>query len=129
MRHASCIAAICMGLAAPAQAALSEEAGINAGLQIVATADMIRKGCGSIEPRMIRAYAYLRALGKEARKLGYSKGEIETYVEDDAAKDVIEARARDWLVARGGVDEAALCTTGLAEIDAGTNIGRLLKRR
>ena len=129
MRNLCCMIAMGMALAGPAAAALSDEAGINARLQVVATADRIRKGCADIEPRMVRAFAYLRGTANAARKLGYSKAEIEAYVDDDAAKAVIEGRADAWLSANGGLDEAGLCARGRAEIAGGTEIGKLLKVR
>ena len=129
MRNLCCMIAMGVALAGPASAALSDETSINARLQVVATADAIRKGCSAIEPRMVRAYAYLRRTARDAQGLGYSRDAIEAYVEDDAAKAVIEGRAREWLAANGGLDEAGLCARGRAEIAGGTEIGKLLKAR
>lgn len=129
MRNLCCIIAMGVALAGPAAAALGDETSVNARLFVVATADKIRKGCDDIEPRMVRAYAYLRGTATEAERLGYSKGEIEAYVEDDSAKAVIEGQAEAWLAANGGTDEAGLCARGRAEIAAGTDIGKLLKVR
>ena len=114
-------------VAVPAHASLADESDINSRLAVVATADMIRKGCGSIDARMVRAFSFLRDIGARAEDLGYSRAEIEAYVEDDAAKAVVEAGARAYLEGMGGMEEAALCETGRAEIAAGSAIGRLLK--
>ena len=114
-------------IAAPAHASLADEKEVNARLAVVATADMIRKGCGSIDARMVRAFAFLRQTQGIARDAGYSDDEIEAYVEDDAAKAVVEAGARAYLEQKGGLTEAALCATGEAEIAGRTAIGKLLR--
>lgn len=116
-----------MALASPAQAGLMEEKELNARLAVVATADMIRKGCGSIEARMVTATAFLWDTAYKAQAMGYSREEIEAYIDNDEAKARVEAGAEAYLKANGGMDEAALCATGKAEIAAGSAIGKLLK--
>ena len=128
---ASCALAAATGLAAPAHAGLADEADLNAGLRAVAAADMIRKSCPEIEPRMARAVGYLRTLAVMALKRGYPEAEIRAYVRNDAAKDRVEARARDYLASRGlgagGTED--YCRVGRAEIAAGTATGALLRAR
>ena len=125
-------AALAAGLAAPAaRAGLAEESDLNAGLQAIAAADMIRKRCPDIEARMVRALAAMRALALEARARGYADAAIRAYVEDDAAKAVVEGRARAYLAERGlgagGPEDH--CRVGRAEIAAGTPVGALLRTR
>ena len=130
MRNASCMmlaAGLAAGLWTPAQAGLADEVDLNNRLAVVAAADRIRKGCGSIEARMVTATAFLWETAYAARDRGYSREEIEAYIEDDDAKAVIEAGADKYLEEKGGLDEAALCATGRAEIEAGTAIGKLLR--
>ena len=115
----------------PARAGLSDEADINAGLQAIAAGDMIRRACPEIEARMIRALGTMRGLAQQARSRGYSDDAIRAYVEDDAAKDRVEARARAYLAQRGlgaGRPEDH-CRVGRAEIEAGTPVGALLRAR
>ena len=92
---------------------------------------MIRKRCPEIEPRMVRALSYMRGLAREARERGYSDDAIRAYVEDDAAKDRVEARARAYLARRGlgagGAEDH--CRVGRLEIAEGTPIGALLRGR
>ena len=130
MRNASCMM-LAAGLAAtlwtPAQAGLADERDLNNRLAVVAAADRIRKGCGSIDARMAVATAFLWETAFAARDRGYSRDEIEAYIDDDDAKAVIEAGAEKYLLEKGGLDEAALCATGQAEIAAKTAIGKLLK--
>ena len=125
--------AVCVALAMAggARADLAQEADIDAGLQAIAAADLIRKRCPEIEARMIRAIGYMRSLAALARERGYSDAAIRAYVEDDAAKDRVEGRARAYLAQRGlGAGEPDdHCRVGRAEIAAGTPVGALLRAR
>lgn len=125
-------ASLALALAAPAaRAQLSQEADLNAGLQVIAAADMIRRQCPDIEPRRARALDYMRTLALEALARGYSQATIRAYVEDDAAKAVVEGRARAYLEERGlGAGEPDdHCRVGRAEIAAGTPVGAFLRTR
>ncbi len=128
---ASLAVLLATSLAAPARAGLADEADLNAGLRAVAVADMIRKRCPEIEPRMVRALGYLRSLALDALDRGYSEAAIRAYVKDDAARDRVEAHARDYLAARGLGAGAPrdYCRVGRAEIAAGTATGALLRAR
>lgn len=133
IRRCLSAAALAAALAAPSavRADLSEEADINAGLVVIAAGNMIRKRCPEIEARMVLAFGYMRELKGLANERGYTDAVIRAYVEDDAAKDVVEDSARAYLAARGlGAGSAtAHCRVGRAEIAAGTQIGRLLRAR
>ena len=131
LRSTSLALALAAGLAAPSQARLADEADLNAGLQVIAAGNFIRRACPEIEARRVRGLAYIRQLALEARSRGYSDDAIRAYVEDDAAKAVVEGRAMDYLRARG-LGAAApedFCRVGRAEIAEGTAIGRLLRAR
>ena len=131
MTRAAFLLCAVAALAAPARADLAREADLNAGLQIVATGNFIRRACPEIEARRIRGLAYLRSLAVEARRRGYSDDVIRAYVEDDAAKAVVEGQAMDYLRARG-LGAAApedFCRVGRAEIAGGTPVGDLLRLR
>ncbi|WP_414898176.1 DUF5333 domain-containing protein [Rhodovulum sp. YEN HP10] len=116
---------------ADARPALGEQAEIVGGLQVIATANMIRKKCPSIEARMLTAYGYMQRLKTKASRLGYPDAEIRAFVDDKAEKARVEGAARDWLAARGvRFDEPqSYCPVGLAEIRSRTEIGRLLRTR
>ncbi|MCO8145467.1 DUF5333 domain-containing protein [Rhodovulum tesquicola] len=117
--------------AAEARPPLREHAEVNRGLTVIAIADMIRKNCDSIEPRMVRAYGFMRSLKNLASAAGYSDREIENYVSDKAEKKRIEDAARAWLVARGvrPGEAASYCPVGLAEIARNSQVGVLLRAR
>ncbi len=100
------------------------EALITAGMVVE-----IDEKCDDISMRLVRGYSFLQNIEKDARDRGYSDAEIEAYTDDDAEKDRLEAIARDRLVALGAVpgNGASYCAVGQAQIDARTEIGRLLR--
>ncbi|SLN42639.1 hypothetical protein ROJ8625_02088 [Roseivivax jejudonensis] len=118
-------------LAAEAKPPLREVSQIDDALLMVAIADDLRKTCDDIEPRLIRAYSYLRQLKGMASDMGYSEDEIEDYVTSDAEKDRMEARGEAFLASRGVSrrDTTAYCTFGKQEIARGSQIGVLLRAR
>ncbi|MEL6609898.1 MAG: DUF5333 domain-containing protein [Pseudomonadota bacterium] len=101
------------------------------GLVTVGAADLIRKNCDSIAPRMIRAVGFIKSLESTARGAGFSSAEVDAYVDDAAEKERLLAMSYKVLFDKG-VDPAApatYCTVGRAEIGAGSQIGRLLKNK
>lgn len=119
------------GHAAEAKPHLREHVAINRGLVAIAIADMIRKRCDTIDPRLFRAYGFMRELKRIANQAGYSDDEIEAYVTDKAEKARVEDAARDWLAAQGATpkDGASYCPVGRAEIERNSQVGVLLKAR
>lgn len=119
-------------VAAPASAKPHlRDTAIDNNLMFVAIADSLRKDCGNIGARMIKAYGYLEGLKKEARKMGYTDEEIEDYVTSKAEKDRMRQKATAYLAQRGvnAGDKAAFCAYGQAEIDRGSVIGSLLRKK
>jgi hypothetical protein len=125
------LAALLVVIALPARADLADEADLNAGLRVIAAGNFIRKACPDIEARRIRGIAYIRQLASIALDRGYSEATIRAYIDDDAAKAVVEGQAMAHLRARGlgaGAPED-YCRVGRLEIAEGTTIGRLLRER
>lgn len=118
-------------LATPAAAGLADEPRITEGLINVGIAYEISEVCPDIDPRRIRGLRYLLALKSAAGDLGYSAAEIDAFIDDDAAKDRLEAIARERLARmgarRGDVD--AHCRVGRREAAADSQVGRLLSPR
>lgn len=114
-----------------AAASLSENKTINDGLFAIAAADEIRKTCPSIDARMLKALGFLNSLESHARQQGYSKREIDDFVDSKADKKRLEKRAADYLAAKGAVSARpeTYCTVGRAEIAANSQIGALLKAK
>jgi hypothetical protein len=118
------------GLPGQAQARipLQEDRQIDDGLTLVAIGNYLRRNCDEISPKYFKTLGFMRSLQDRARELGYSDEEIEAYLDDEAEKARVKARARAYLVARG-VDfdrEETFCTVGRAEIATGTSVGRFL---
>ena len=101
---------------------------INDGLLAVGLADEIRKNCGSISGRLIKGVSRLRSIHKSAVNMGYSKTEIETFVESRAEKNRLKARGQAYLKANGASlnNEASMCSLGRKEITKASAIGTLL---
>ncbi|MFK7752005.1 MAG: DUF5333 domain-containing protein [Sedimentitalea sp.] len=119
--------------AAPVMAkpALRDVPEIENALFAVAIADEVRDYCDGISARMIKAVTTLRALRARANKLGYSDGEIRSYVESDTEKARMRAKGRKFLSQNGvSYDQPdSFCTFGRAEIAKSSAIGVLLKAR
>ncbi|SMY07794.1 DUF5333 domain-containing protein [Flavimaricola marinus] len=115
--------------ATAAKPGLNNEARITNGLIDTAIAYEIGRKCDSLEPRIIQGINFLYELRSHAQSLGYTSAEIDSYIENDAEKDRLEAIARDRLRALGGVEGEweTYCEVGRAQIAAGTQIGRLLR--
>lgn len=118
-------------LAAPAGADLRDERTITEGLITVGIAYEISEVCPDIDARRLRGLRYLLALRGAAQDLGYSRDEIDAFVDDDDEKDKLEAVARSRLAAMGAPrgDKAAHCRVGRREVRDDTQVGRLLNPR
>lgn len=131
MLRALTLAALLSAGAATAQARvpLSQDQFVDDGLMIVAIGDYLRDNCDAIEPRFWRSINFARTLQARARDLGYSDDEIAAYLDNDAEKERVRARARAYLEARGAdfSKPETFCTVGRAEISAETSVGRFLK--
>ena len=67
---------------------------------------------------------------RRAVRLGYSRGEIEEFIDDPIERARVEARADAYLAQNGASrgDPASLCRVGRDEITAGSTIGRMLRQ-
>ena len=123
----------CLGVsnAVAAKPHLREVAQIDDTLFDIAVADVIRKGCQTIDARVLKAIGVMRRLKNEASSLGYSDTEIRAYVESDVEKDRMRARGAELFASRG-VDPSNpddLCRMGREEIAKNSQIGELLKAK
>ena len=123
------VAAVLSALAAPAFADLRSEADIRERILVVGEAEALVKGCDAVKERRAVGIQYLIATARMALAKGYSRAEIEAYVEDDAEKERLRAIARERVAAKGAVkgDEASHCRLARAEIASGSAVGRLLR--
>ena len=127
------VVALASGLPRPARAdrydALRADPEMHNGLVIVAIANRFRDNCPDISARPIRGLAFLEGLVARARRLGYSRAEVEAFVDSDAGQAAYFALADRWLSQRGGStdDPDSVCAVARREITAGSTIGRLLR--
>ena len=128
MRTIALAAALC-ALTTPALADLSGEADIRERLLVVGEAEALVKGCGPVRERRAAGIQYLWATANMALARGYSRAEIEAYVEDDSEKERLRAIARQRVAAKGAVagDEASHCRLAQVEMARGSAVGRLLR--
>ena len=112
--------------------ALRSHEGISRGLLNAQILALITRECDSLEPppRLIRN-AYFLGLYNQARRLGFSRAQIEAFVEDEAEQARVEQEARSYIRSTGADPDNAqsVCALGRAEMRARTEIGRRLRER
>ncbi|WP_208351258.1 DUF5333 domain-containing protein [Pseudaestuariivita rosea] len=116
---------------ADAKGSLRDNTRVNNELLAAAVGDEIRKNCSSIAARFWYVLNRARQLEQYAMAQGFTKQEIEDYVESDVERDRMKA-LRDRYLAQNGVtkgDEASYCRLGEKEIADNTLIGSLLRKR
>lgn len=108
---------------------LPQEAHINQQLMLGAAGDVLRNTCPTISARMFVVWGKLNDLESYARAKGYTEAEVKVFLKDKAQKARVKAEAMDYLTKAGVVvgDVETYCTVGRAEIDAGTELGSLLR--
>jgi hypothetical protein len=115
-------------LAAQERPPLGEVEVIAEGLIATAIAYEIGERCDGIDGRKLQGIAFLWSLESRARQLGYSRDEIQAFIDDDAEKDRLEAIARQRLRDMGAVEGEwdTYCAVGREEIGKESQIGKLL---
>jgi hypothetical protein len=110
---------------------LPNETDINDDLFSFALANEIRKKCDGISPRMFRALSFHNDLINRARSRGYSKSEIDAYINNENEQAKMIARGNEYLKQYNASlnDSASLCRAGNAEIKKRSQIGSLLRAK
>lgn len=118
-----------MAIPAAAQVPLNEETHINDSLRAARIGDTIRKTCPTISPRMYVVWKKARELERYALAQGYTRDEVELFLEDKAERARLKAEAADYLKKAGAVegDAESYCKVGRDEIAKGSLIGQLLR--
>jgi hypothetical protein len=128
--RAAIIAMTILALATPvfANPPLREVKEINDSLLAVGLADEIRKNCNNISGRIFKGIGRLRGIYQTALDMGYTKAEIEAFVDNRVEKDRLKARGRAYLTANGASLDAqeTMCVLGRQEISKNSAIGTLL---
>lgn len=107
---------------------LSQERYINDRLIAARIADRIRKECPTMGARIIYAFQQARALERYALDKGYSKAEVDAFVDSKPDRQRIYATAEEYLARNGATpgDPDSFCRLGRAEIDRRSVTGSLL---
>lgn len=118
-----------LALAAQDLPPLKEVERVREGIITAGMVLAIAHECPELEVRQLRGIAFLNGLRAHAERLGYTRAEIEAYLDDSAEEARLTRIALDRLAAMGAVegDPDGVCAAGRAQIAAGTQIGRLLR--
>ena len=110
---------------------LDEEVEINEGLITIRMANAIRNACPEISARLVEAFIFLKSLEIRALKLGYTSAQIKKFINNAEEKDRVLKFSQARLTNLGVLPDqpATYCTVGLAEIQIGSAIGKLLKAK
>lgn len=109
--------------------AIRDNQRVESGLQVVMIGDIIVNGCDELGVRRFRSTPFMLGLAREAMGLGYSRAEVEEFIDDPVERARVEAGAEAWLAQRGASrgDAASLCRIGRSEMAAESTIGRMLR--
>ncbi len=107
---------------------LSQNKYINESLIAAAIGEGIRRNCPTIGARIFRALGKANALKRYALSLGYSKAQIDAFINSPEDKARIIAAAKAYLAQNGVVEgqKETYCKLGRTEIAKGTLTGQLL---
>ncbi|WP_265500959.1 DUF5333 domain-containing protein [Paracoccus beibuensis] len=110
---------------------LSQNAYVNDRLVQARVADLVRRGCPSIDARIIRAFSEARKLKRYALDQGYSEAQIDAFLDSRDDRRRIYATADRYMVERGVVNgqPETFCRLGRDEIARQTVAGSLLSAR
>ena len=108
---------------------LRENTEIEEGLLLIMVGTFIVENCDVIDVRRMRSTPYMIGLARRAMGLGFSRAEVEEFIDDPAEVARVEARAEAYLAQNGAssADPVSLCRLGRDEIARGTPIGRMLR--
>lgn len=104
---------------------------INDRLVQARVADVLRRGCPSIDARLVRAFSEARALKRHAQQQGYSDAEIDAFLDSREERQRIYRQADRYMVENGVVNgqPETFCRLGRDEIARQTVAGSLLNAR
>ena len=112
-----------------AKQGLPAEKHITEGLIAISMADTVRNECVTISAQWIPAMLYLNSLKQHAIELGYTASEIKAFIKDENEKERLLEVARTRFEKLGAIADvpSSYCGIGMAEIETGSTIGKLLR--
>jgi len=112
--------------------ALRANSAIYNGLFTAAVIHHVAQTCDTLQgPNRASRLAYFLGLYRQARALGYSRAQIESFVNDEAEQAQMRVLVYRHLEGQGfaPTDAAAVCAYGRQEIEKGSSVGRRLSER
>ncbi len=108
---------------------LRDDARLHSGLTVISVGRHIHNVCEDIDARLLRALAFAESLASHARSLGFTRAEVNAYIDDRAEQDRYRDVARAYFAQNGADwdDTESVCRVGRDEIAAQSTIGRLLR--
>ena len=108
---------------------LKEVEYVSEGIIATGIAYEIGRVCPSLTARVLAGLFFLYELQSHAYDLGYSKSEVDGYINDKDEKLRLEAIARERLAVMGAVVDQpeTYCRVGRQEIALESQIGKLLR--
>lgn len=108
---------------------LREDETIHQGLTVISIGRLIRNHCPTLDAKRLQSFAFAQRLVNRGHALGFSRAQMEAYVDSDTDRDRYRAIANTYLSQRGAsVNEPeSVCQLGRDEISSGSAIGRLLR--
>ena len=112
-----------------AKQGLPAEKHITEGLIAISMADTVRNECVTISAQWIPAMLYLNSLKQHAIELGYTASEIKAFIKDENEKERLLEVAKTRFKKLGAITDvpSRYCGIGMAEIETGSTIGKLLR--
>lgn len=116
-------------IAAKAGHPLWNDSRVHKELFDIAVADQVRKNCSSISGRIILGMRQVRDLYAHAQSLGYSRKQVEDFVNNKAEQNELRIRVLAYFAKNSASVSTpnGLCALGKREINNNTGIGRLLR--
>jgi hypothetical protein len=109
--------------------ALRDDPTINNGLIVIAVGRQIHNSCDDVNARLLRALGFAESLVSHAQTLGFTRAEVNEFIDDRTEQQRYRHIASQYFAERGAEpgDGAGVCQVGRDEIAAGSAIGRLLR--
>lgn len=125
---AALMVALATTASAQAKVPLRDEAHINGQLLAAQIGDILRKTCPDASARYFVVYAKINALKAYATEKGYTRPEVEAFLDDRTEKQRIRAAAEAYLAEAGAVkgDVESYCRVARDEVRRGTVTGEML---
>jgi len=101
-------------------------------LYLAAVVNEIARRCDNLRgPGRFERTRYFLALYNQARRLGFSRAQLEAFVEDQGERARMTGHVEAYFRSKGARsdDPASICALGRAEMAAGTPVGQRLSER